>query len=798
MSDAIPNSRALGREALSAFLLYLTLSVLFFGRGLVSHFSTWHVGRGPDPIQLIWHLAWWAYAIRHGANPFLTKLLFAPVGTNLTWTVIVPLAALMVLPITWSCGPVAAYNIVCLLGPALAGWAAFVLCHWITCSYWPSIAGGWVFGFSTYIVCALLTHFNLALVFPVPLMMWLVLRRLHREISPGRFVAGLGILIAAQFLFFPEIAASASFVGALAFLLALALVAGEVRRSLVALVAPILAAYAVAVVLLSPYLYYMFAFGHSGGSVLDPTLLGADLVSFLIPTAVNELGKPYLMGAISSTYLATLAETASYLALPLIAIAVWFARSRFREPVGRILIELLVILCLLALGSRVVIAGHPTIAAPWMLLLQFPLLNKIVPIRLMAYAFLVLAIIVAMWLSSDDVRPSHKWVLGLALVPFMLPNLSARFWKTPFDIPPFFSTSLYRQYLAPDEIVMALPNPIYGDGMQWQLATDMYFRLAGGYIPNRAIRFENLRRRSPRSPDLGIRRSEDHQLRDPERRRDMRRTRIVPRKEGGIAHQLHHLAKRRSRNGAPRRKPRKVFTAPPDENCFQPHGLFEMARQFQKMFGRPRLLRRCGQRMNHRVRGRVGRIPRAAWRWFNPRPRNLRNRHAQIEHRGRHMLRRVHAARNSQRLLRGGDGGVIDPTRAEDFESGPEPGARQKREPGAACPAMQVHAKRGSKGAERTRARRQNRFDVVIVLKHGGKSIFHDDANPQIGTRVLKKVYGRRRQHAISQGTEPYDSHAAAGTESFESIGLPGHVRFCHSSIVASSINMTGISSRIG
>ena len=163
-------------------------------------------------------------------------------------------------------------------------------------------------------------------------------------------------------------------------------------------------------------------------------------------------------------------------------ITVVFARSRFREPVGRLLVELLVILCVLALGSRVVIAGHQTIAAPWMLLLQFPLLNKIVPIRLMAYAFLVLAIIVAMWLAAADVRRSHKWVLGLALVPFMLPNLSARFWEAPFDIPPFFSTGLYRQYLAPDEIVMTLPNPIYGDGMQWQLATDMYFRLAGGYI----------------------------------------------------------------------------------------------------------------------------------------------------------------------------------------------------------------------------------------------------------------------------------------------------------------------------
>jgi len=226
----------------------------------------------------------------------------------------------------------------------------------------------------------------------------------------------------------------------------------------------------------------MFAFGHAGGSVLDPVLFGADLLSFVIPTSVHEFGRPTLFGVISRTYLATLSEVGSYLALPLIAIAGLFARVRFREPVGRLLVELLIILCVLALGSRVVIAGHQTIAAPWMLLLQFPLLNKIVPVRLMAYAFLVLAIIVAMWIAAPDVRRSHKWVLGLALVPFMLPNLSAQFWKAPFEIPRFFSTGLYRQYLAPDEIVMTLPNPIYGDGMQWQLATDMYFRLAGGYI----------------------------------------------------------------------------------------------------------------------------------------------------------------------------------------------------------------------------------------------------------------------------------------------------------------------------
>ena len=80
MSDANANPRALDREALGAFLLYLTLSFFFFGRGLIGHFSTWYIGRGPDPPQLIWSVAWWAYAIAHRVNPFLTKVLFAPVG----------------------------------------------------------------------------------------------------------------------------------------------------------------------------------------------------------------------------------------------------------------------------------------------------------------------------------------------------------------------------------------------------------------------------------------------------------------------------------------------------------------------------------------------------------------------------------------------------------------------------------------------------------------------------------------------------------------------------------------------
>jgi hypothetical protein len=481
MSEKSSNS-VLDRQALGAFFLYLGLSVLFFGRGLIGHFSTWYIGRGPDSAAFIWFLDWWAYAATHRVNPFLTKLLFAPVGVNLAWATTIPLAGWFAVPITSAFGPIVTYNILCLLAPALAGWAAFVLCRWITSSHWSSIAGGWVFGFSTYLVAALQTHVHDTLVFPLPLVVWLILRRRVGEIEARRFVSAVAILIAVQFLLFAEVAASATLVGAIAIALALSFVDSGTRRSILALLPEIGAAYAIAAILISPYLYYMFSFGHPSESVFDPTMLGADLLSFLIPTSINEWGRPALFGVVSRTYMATLTEVGSYLAWPLIAISVLFAKARFREPVGRTLIELLVIVCLLALGARVVIAGHPTIAAPWMVLLRFPLMNKVVPVRLMVYAFLALAVIVAMWLSSDAARPSLRWGLGLALLPFMLPNLSASFWRVPFVIPPFFSTGLYRQYLRPGENVMVLPNPIYGDGIQWQIATGMYFRLAGGYI----------------------------------------------------------------------------------------------------------------------------------------------------------------------------------------------------------------------------------------------------------------------------------------------------------------------------
>jgi hypothetical protein len=82
----------------AAFLIYLGLSMLFFGRAVSAGLSSFYVGDGPDPPQSIWFLAWWAHALANRINPLFTHALWAPGGFNLAWTTNIPLAAWLMLP----------------------------------------------------------------------------------------------------------------------------------------------------------------------------------------------------------------------------------------------------------------------------------------------------------------------------------------------------------------------------------------------------------------------------------------------------------------------------------------------------------------------------------------------------------------------------------------------------------------------------------------------------------------------------------------------------------------------------
>src|SRR5579862_5365808 len=196
-----------GRASALALGLYLTLAFGYFGAHVVAKPETRHVGGlFTDPQIFVWSLAWWPHAIWHGVNPLYTHVIWAPNGFNLAWATSMPALAIVFTPLTLAFGPIFSYNVACVVMPALAAWTAFLLCRYVTGRFWPAVVGGYLFGFSSYMLGGELSHVNTVSVFLVPVAVLLVLRFLDGNLNARRLSLWLGLVIALQLWLWTEIA----------------------------------------------------------------------------------------------------------------------------------------------------------------------------------------------------------------------------------------------------------------------------------------------------------------------------------------------------------------------------------------------------------------------------------------------------------------------------------------------------------------------------------------------------------------------------------------------------------------
>src|SRR5438105_12292454 len=176
-------------QGLAAFLLYVLVELLLFGRTVLPHMSTSFMGASEGDLKwVVWSVEWWPHAVAHGLNPFLPRVL-APLGLNLGWAASVPGPSLVMAPVTALFGPIATYNALLLLGGPLGAWSTYLLCRYITKAFWPSIAGGFFFGFASFELGSTKGgYLYLELAFVLPLLAYLVLRRINGDVGSGRFV----------------------------------------------------------------------------------------------------------------------------------------------------------------------------------------------------------------------------------------------------------------------------------------------------------------------------------------------------------------------------------------------------------------------------------------------------------------------------------------------------------------------------------------------------------------------------------------------------------------------------------
>ena len=395
---------------LAALCAYLLVSFFYLAIPVIAHPDRDVIGWGHDPGLFVWMLAWWPHALLHGTNPVIAHAVWAPQGANLAWVTSIPGLALPVAPLTLLGGPVLAYNTLAVVLPALAAWTAFLLCRHLTHSFWPSLAGGYLFGFSPYLLGQTGGHLHLSAVFLVPLVALVLVRYVEGSLTGARFVLALGVLLALEISISTELAWTLTLAIGVSLALAALLVPAS-RHRLRLMLLPLVAAYAGAALLMSPFLAYaLLHFSH--GTFHQPGRYPADLLNLVIPTEQTALGWSWTT-SIARHFKGNLYENGAYLGLPLLAILGWFVWRFRRVAAARYLVALVVVGVVVELGIRLEVDGHDSITLPWRLVYRLPLFNNILPVRISMFVALAASVCVAWWASSGDMprvsaRRSHR------------------------------------------------------------------------------------------------------------------------------------------------------------------------------------------------------------------------------------------------------------------------------------------------------------------------------------------------------------------------------------------------------
>ena len=466
------------RSTVGSLAIYVLLSLAFFGRPLLRDWDRDYIGIGYDPLLFMWSLGWWPHALLGGDNPFVTYAMWPATGVNLAWVTSVPGLAFLAAPVTLVAGPVIAYNVVAVALPALAAWTAFLLCRYLTGSWWASLAGGYFFGFSSYMLGHTLGHMHMTSVFLVPLVALTLLQHVHGEIGRRSLALRLGLLLGAQVWLSTELFATLTVALLTSLVVAFALVP-DARSRLRGAAGALLGACVVAGVVAGPLLWYALTDFHTG-SINDPALFPADLLNLVVPTEATQLNgdRPR---AVSREFLANTSENGAYLGLPLLAILGWFAWERRRQASGRLLVALLVLGVVAELGTALHVRGDRVLPLPWALAAELPGLEHVLPVRFSMYVALAAAVAAALWAASSRPPVWLRATLVAAAVVALVPAVSRDLWRATPTRPPFFTEDVYRSCFGPDETVF-IPDAARIHATLWQVEADYSFRIANGAL----------------------------------------------------------------------------------------------------------------------------------------------------------------------------------------------------------------------------------------------------------------------------------------------------------------------------
>jgi hypothetical protein len=224
--------------------------------------ASYLAGRLPatrDAGSYVWGFWWVARQVEHLSNPWFTRYIAAPTGTQLGLHALMPLPSVLMIPVTVTFGPSASYNLLSILMPGLLCYAAYRVARLWLMSQTGAIASGAFFGLSTMLTWRAWYHLNLAagvLFFPLALEAAIRLRR-----RPGwRQALVLGLVVGGAILTDQEMAVL------VLIMTAVALLPWLLRRPTVARLWPAVLAAVIAGLVASPQIIAVMQQTKSGGA----------------------------------------------------------------------------------------------------------------------------------------------------------------------------------------------------------------------------------------------------------------------------------------------------------------------------------------------------------------------------------------------------------------------------------------------------------------------------------------------------------------------------------------------------
>lgn len=473
-------------------LLYVAAAVLLYAHTWQDPFRVSSGGNG-DTAMSMWFLTWDAFAISHHVNPFYSDFVLYPAGINLMWNPARWTQGVLLAPITLTLGPVFAYNVSQVAAIALSAWAAYLVLAAIAKNRLGAFCGGLLYGFSPYMLGHAPIHSDYIFM-PIPPLVLLVFYRLAVEPAPSPWKPGvvLGVLGAVQFLATEEIAATMAVLAAIG--AGLLLLARRVtREQLVRFVKVVTIAGGLATALLAiPVAYQFFGPAALHGEFHGFGLYETDLLGFVIPTS-TLVAYPAEVTNFADRFGGGPSEQTAYLGVPLLLLLGYTAWRWRDRTLVRWSATLLVIAAILSMGSLLQVGGQVLLfPLPWLIFQFLPLLGSVLTSRLMLYAYLMAALLLAYFIARLPTFQPRARLAGYLLLVLVALSLLPRVPLAPYQrsVPAFFTGSGVTRVAGQTVLVAPfsadpglIKNPPWevADPMLWQAASGMRFKTPAGY-----------------------------------------------------------------------------------------------------------------------------------------------------------------------------------------------------------------------------------------------------------------------------------------------------------------------------